>query len=648
MTTDVFLGDGTGTLPWLPGCEPRPGRLARARLSSPAQIPVIERHRIEELLPAGTILGCLEAAAAAAPGKPAMIALESADLAVPPRVLSYRDLVEAIRRAAAMFADLAGGETPSVAIILPMIPEGLICSYAAASCGIATPINPFLELHHIAGILRSSRANILVTTDDQVWRRIAPLRDQVPTLRHVLLVGAVDRSMDFEERQRAYPAGGQNYLPVDPAEVSVHLPTGGTTAAPKLARLTQKGLLTVAWVVGTLMGPRLDGVVGHAMPNFHVGGLCTIALRTLLYGQTLLTLTRDGFRNAGVIRNFWDIARHYRMTSVLSTPTTAAALLACREAVSDGHVLEDYHCGGSTVPIALMHGFHDRFGVWLRENWGMTELHGTMTGHPNDGSQPVIGSVGCTLPFFRTKAVIVSDDNLFERDCEPGERGVLVLGGPTVMPGYVDPSLDAAYLIEGMPDGQPWGNTGDIGMVDTQGHVWLYGRSKDVIIRGGHNIDPKPVEELIAQFPGIQLAAMVGRPDPSKGEMPVAYIQAEAGAAVDVAALMRFCAEHVHERAALPAEVIQLAEMPLTAVGKIAKPALRIDIVRRTVEALVREHVDGAIEADVSVDSSGRRPKVTVRLACASPTGLARALAAYEFESEVVVSSAPRSAVPRP
>jgi fatty-acyl-CoA synthase len=378
------------------------------------------------------------------------------------------------------------------------------------------------------------------------------------------------------------------------------------------------------------------------MPNFHVGGTCSLGLRTLLYGQTLLTLTRDGFRNAGVIANFWDIVRRYGMTSVLATPTTAAAILAHAASSAVGHTLTDFHCGGSTVPIALMRGFHERFGVWLRENWGMTELHGTMTGHPNDGREPVVGSVGCPLPFFRTACAEVDDDNVFVRACAPGERGVLLLGGPTVMPGYVDASLDEAYIVRGMPDGGRWGNTGDVGAIDAEGYVWLFGRMKDVIIRGGHNIDPKPVEEVMAQYPGVQLAAMVGKPDGAKGELPVAYVQPTAGATIDVAQLMRFCAGQVHERAALPSEIIIVDNMPLTAIGKIAKPALRIDILRRTAEAAAAM-VAPAGTFGVSVDMSGRRPKVVLRLAKAGRVdqdGIARltaALAVFAFDAEVIV-----------
>ena len=626
---------------WLEGWAPRPGRLARARIRSQDDIREIERRQPRDMLPGGTILECLDAIALLYPDKAAMIALNSVEPIDEPRVLSYRQMVAMIVRAANMFSDLAGGETPSVAIALPMIPEGLIAAFAAAMCGIATPINPFLELHHVASILRASEANILLTTDDAVWTKLSAIRNEVPSLRKVLFVEANDASNDFATILERYPANELKFEPRATWDtVGMHMPTGGTTAAPKLAKLTHGGLLTVAWTVGTLMGPEENGVVGHAMPNFHIGGACTLGLRSLLYGQTLLTLTRDGFRNPGVVANFWDIARRYKMTSVLSTPSTAAALLASASARSEGHCITDFHCGGSTVPLSLMRGFHERFGVWLRENWGMTELHGTMTGHPNDEREPVIGSVGCTLPFFSTKAIVVDDDNVFQRECAVAERGVLALGGPTVIPGYVDERLDAAYLVRGMPDGRPWGNTGDVGAIDERGYVWLFGRMKDVIIRGGHNIDPKPVEEILVQFPGVQLAAMVGKPDRAKGELPVAYVQPEMGSILDLGALRDFCARHVHERAALPVEIITLEQMPLTAVGKIAKPILRVDILRRTVNEQL-EAALGPVSAEIIVDMSGLRPKARViierhpGLETADVERLTKALAAFEFETEI-------------
>jgi fatty-acyl-CoA synthase len=630
----------TSSAPWLHGWEPRPGRLARARLSSKFDHAAIERFRPRDLLPAPTIFECVRAAADHDPDKQAMVLLASADLRQPPQSLTYSELLSTLTRAANLFHHVAGGERPSVAIVLPMVPESLICTYAAATCGVATTINPFLELHHAIGLLRASAANIVVTTNDEIWAKLSQAKDEVPSLQHVFFVGADDSAWSLSAAMRRAGDKGLDFSPTGPEDAVVHMPTGGTTAAPKLARLNQMALLTVAWSVGALMGPTENGVVGHAMPNFHIGGMGAVGLRTLLYGQTLLTLTRDGFRNRGIVENFWDIARHYKMTSVLATPTTAAAIMANQSARAEGHCLTDFHCGGSTVPTALMSGFHARFGVWLRENWGMTEAHGTMTGHPNDGCEPVIGSVGTALPFFQAKAVKVDDRNAYVRDCAPGERGVLALGGPTIMGGYVDSSLDADYFITGMPDGARWGNTGDVGTVDEAGNVWLFGRRKDVIIRGGHNIDPKPVEEAIAEFPGVHLVAVVGRPDPSKGELPVAYVQPSAGAKVDIPALLEFCAERVHERAAIPVEVILLDQLPLTAVGKILKPALAEDIFRRVVEGVVVREVGASARFRVAVDRTGRRPKAEVTfpeegLDEATRVRVEAALGGFEFDSEV-------------
>ena len=182
------------------------------------------------------------------------------------------------------------------------------------------------------------------------------------------------------------------------------------------------------------------------------------------------------------------------------------------------------------------------------------------------------------------------------------------LGGPTVIPGYVDPALDAAYLISGMPDGGAGETAATSGAIDAQGYVWLFGREKDVIVRGGHNIDPKPIEEVLAQFPGVQLAAMVGKPDARRGELPVAYIQKSEGAHVDLEALMGFCAQRAHERAGLPVEIILLDQMPLTPVGKISKPALKVDILRRTVDALAQARAGGA-EFETHGGYDGTAPK---------------------------------------
>jgi fatty-acyl-CoA synthase len=646
------LGDTVNTA-WRVGGEPRLGRIARVHLRSQADIRTVEGWQPETLLPGRTIYECIKAAASLNPAKAAMICLVTHNIDDAPRVVTYGQLIASIERAANLFREVAIDAPSAVAAILPMVPEGLIATWGAATAGICVPINPHLEITSVVSIMNAARVTALVTTPDG-FGALGPdalheIRRQVPTLRRVLYVGSNDPANDFMTAIDAYPSGRLTFPPAtDMLAEAMHMPTGGTTGAPKLVRMTHGGQLTIAWNVGALMGSTVDGVVGHAMPNFHCGGAISLGLRTIIYGQTLLTLTPDGFRNQGVVRNFWNIARHYRMTSVLATPTTAAAILAVEGTTSEGNCLSDFHCGGSTVPLELMRAFHRRFGVWLRENWGMTELHGTTTGHPNDGKEPHVGSVGCSLPFYRTKAVIVDEANAFVSECAPGERGVLVIGGPSITPGYADSRLDDAFFITGMPDGKVWANTGDLGAVDESGYVWVFGRAKDLIIRGGHNIDPRMIEEVLMQHPAIQLAAAVGKPDALKGELPIAYVQLKEGAKVSISDLFEFCRGRIQERASLPVEIFIIDAIPQTAVGKISKPALRMDAMQRVVSSVAAKVIGNEGRFDAMIDQSGRRPSaiLTINIGGGAANAdlirasLQEALAGYEFATRIELARA--------
>lgn len=640
--------DASPDSPWLPGHAPRPGHLARPRIRNAADIAAIESVSPNDVLPGATIYECLRASALQAPDKAAILHLQAADTHTPPRTIRYGELLRDITRCANLFHRLAGEQRSSVSIILPMVPEALIAAWGAATAGIANPINPYLEMRHVVSIMNAARTTVLVTTTRRygagAWDQLEQLRGQVPTLKRVLIVDADHADDDFARALESV-SSELEFAPAQDAHVdAVYLPTGGTTAAPKLVRMTHRGQLLAAWIMGGLAGTQTDGVVGHAMPNFHVGGGVILSLRALLFGQTVLTLTTDGFRNAGVVKNFWDIARHYKMTSLIATPATAAAILALPpDVTSEGHCIHGFHAGGSTIPVELLKGFHARYGVWLRELWGMSEIHGAVSSHPDDGTPPKAGSVGIHLPWHPVKAIEVDAQNRFVRECAPGERGVLAIGGPGVTPGYVDASLDAEFFVKDMPDGRRWANTGDLGMVDDTGHIWLYGRAKDVIIRGGHNLDPRMIEEVLVCHPAVQLAAAIGKPDPAKGEMPIAYVQLKAGAAAEPAELLALCREKVAERAAVPVEIHVVPALPMTAVGKINKPALRVDAIAR-VSREVAQQIAGE-HTQVRVDETGKRPKavVQVRVAAAQVAGVRQrledAFRTYEFLTELDVST---------
>jgi fatty-acyl-CoA synthase len=618
-------------------------------LRNAADVFEVEKFSPKDLLPGRTIYECIKAAAAAGPEKAAIVHLLSADIAVSPRVIRYAKLVALIEQAANLFRELSGRDQPSVAIILPMLPEGLIATWGAGTAGIACPINPYLETQVIVSIMTAARSTVLVTTNSKygsgAWDKRKEICERVPTLRHVIEVDADVASNDFMSLLEAQPSGRFTFVPnVEPARDSTYLPTGGTTAAPKLARLTQGGQLLNAWLVGAFAGSSPDGVVGHAMPNFHIGGLGVIALRTVLFGQTLLTLTTDGFRNKEVIRNFWEIARHHRMTTVLATPTTASALLAVPDSSSEGHFIQTFNCGASTVPVELMRGFHARFGIWLREIWGQSEIHGVVTANFSNGEPPHVGSVGQRLPFQPVKVIEVDASNSFLHECEAGKRGVVAVCGPGVITGYVDPTLDGEFFVKGMADGRGWANTGDVGALDAEGYVWLFGRAKDLIIRGGHNIDPKLIEEVLMCHPAVHMAAAVGRPDATRGEMPIAYVILKPKVHADSSALLQYCRENVQERAAVPVEIIVVEELPLTAVGKIFKPALRQDAMVRLSSKLASEIVGLRGTVDVSVDDKGLRPCVVlqVTLNAGDRESIGEALRAefrkYEFTNKIHIS----------
>lgn len=604
--------------PWLAGCEPGHG-LARAFVRTEADKLEVEKYQPLDLLPALTLHGCISAAARAKPDKVAIVQLNGADPLATPRTVSYAQLVRGIEQAACLFAEAAGDATPVVSLICPQVPEALIATWAAETVGIGNPINPFLDIGAVLAIMNRIGTNVLVVGSKQFgagsWDKLSEIVAAVPSLRRVLVVG--EKASDEQSFERAIaridPARFTQLALRDGASDAIYMPTGGTTGAPKLVRNTQERQLIDAWLMGALNGPSPDEVVGHGMPNFHVGGLVAIALRTMIFGQTLVTLTADGFRNPGVVRHFWEISKRFGITNVIATPTTAAALQAAPGDSAQGHRIQNFGCGGSTIPVELLHAFHQCFGIYLREVWGMTEFHGVTSGHPNDGSMPVVGSVGRAFAFHEVRAAIL-DGLRYVRDAAPGERGILIVRGACVGEGYVDESHNADLFVFNGPNGAVWANTGDIGAVDETGNIWVFGREKDLIVRGGNKIDPRVIEEALQQHPAVQISAAIGRPDARRGEMPVVYVQLKQGAEATSTELLAFCAEHIDEKAAVPVEVTLVPVIPMTAVGKIAKPALRIESLKKVAAAVTAEVAGQDAVLGVHMDEKAARTTAVVRV----------------------------------
>lgn len=625
---------------WMPGHAPAPGRLARGLIENDAHRLEVETCDPFSLLPATTIHACLAVQAAQAPHKIAMRLLDRTDPTVETASLDYARLLDRIERAAVVFALAAGTRTPVVSVLAPMVPDALVATWGAETVGIANPLNPFLEVDAIAGILQTIGAHVLVTGSPAdgpgAWHRLDEIVAKVPSLKRVIVLGP-----DFEAALASVDAHAfRNLAKRAGSDDATWMPTGGTTGAPKLARHTQARQLLNAWLFGAATGPGPDEVVGHGLPNFHVGGLVCIALRTLLYGQTLVTLTPEGFRAPSVVKRWWDVVDTFGITNSFMTPTTAAMLLAEPDPPQRSRTLHTLGCGGSAVPVEVATLFEQRFGLQLREGWGMTEAHGVLSGHPR-GRAPIPGAIGERVAFHEIRVARL-EANRFVGDAAMGERGILIVRGPCVGDGYVDsPAADAALFVRALPEEARWASTGDIGSRDADGQHWVHGREKDLIIRGGHNIDPRVIEETLLAHEAVQLSAAIGRPDRRLGEVPIAYVQFKAGHHASPEALVAFCAGRIPERAATPAEIVITPAIPLTAVGKIAKPLLRRETQLREVRRTAAAVVGDAAIAQIWLDESTLPEAVCVRLvdgavASHEVTRLQAAFVGFAFVTRVI------------
>jgi fatty-acyl-CoA synthase len=227
----------------------------------------------------------------------------------------------------------------------------------------------------------------------------------------------------------------------------------------------------------------------------------------------------------------------------------------------------------------LIRRIEGELGVPVVEGYGMTEVHCYSTMNPMHGERRP-GSVGLRLPYTEVRVADVAGDGTILRDCPLGTIGHVLMRGPQVTPGYLEPRHNRGAMLS---DG--WLDSGDLGRLDKDGYLWLTGRSKDLIIRGGHNIDPIVIEEALVRHPAVETAAAVGLPDTYAGELPMAFVQLRPGAEATPDELREFARKEIPERAAVPVQVMVIPQMPLTGVGKIFKPALRLDAARAAFDA---------------------------------------------------------------
>jgi acyl-CoA synthetase (AMP-forming)/AMP-acid ligase II len=451
-----------------------------------ADVEALERTPWPRRFAYDNVYDALKAVAAQHPTKVAIYELERGRAADQPVPLTYADFMARIHRTANLFTSLGVGPTDVVSTLLPITPDSFAVMWGAEAAGIGNPINPFLEVEQLEGILRAAGTKVLVgphpSISPDAWPKIEALRGRLPGLKAVMQVGG---PAPEDDAVLHYPAcldgqpddhlvSGRRFKGTD---VAAYFHTGGTTGTPKLARHTHIGQVMQAWTLSLGLGADQDNLSVVGVPLFHVGGV--------------------------------------------------------------------------------------------------------------------------------------------------------LVRGPQVFAGYVDEAHNRSAYVDG-----DWLDTGDLGRFDADRYIWLTGRAKDLIIRGGHNIDPAVIEEAMYQHPAVALAAAVGRPDRRLGELPVAYVQTKPGQAVDLDELQAFVRARVTERAAAPVELYDIPTMPVTGVGKIFKPALRLDAAQR---AFARELAD--LDAAVEVKADKVHGAVaTIRAKDAATAEAARErMNGFAFRYDVVV-----------
>ncbi len=565
-----------------------------------------------------------------------------------PVELTHRELLGRINQTANMFYDLGIGPRDVVSMVLPNLPQAFLTIWGAEATGIVNPINPLLESAQIVEIMRATGTKVLVTLapfpKTDIWEKVDLVRREVPTLKTILQVdpcqfltgikkfiacflsrrggdrqakdatllrrkrvgkrlmdGESDPALlarlsgeqeilDFDEMVGDYPSDNLvSKREIKPGDIASYFHTGGTTGAPKIAEHTHMNEVFDAWAASQNITIGPGKVMFCGLPLFHVNAVVVTGLIPWGNGAAVVLGTPRGYRDEGVIKNFWKIVDKYHVNFFSGVPALFSALMDVPTRGSDISSLEFALCGAAPMPVDLFRRFEEKMNVSILEGYGLTEAACISSVNPPYGERRV-GSIGFRLPHQQMKAVLVDEECKYQRDCEPEEIGLVVVRGPNVFPGYLESAQDYEAWIDDGDGKGAWLSTGDLGRVDSNGYFWLTGRQKELILRGGHNIDPLLIEAPLHGHPAVALAAAVGRPHPRIGEQPVVYVQLKPGAKVSEQDLLAFSTQHADERAAVPKDVRIVGELPQTAVGKVFKPQLSWweieDVFARDVQAL--------------------------------------------------------------
>ena len=532
----------------------------------------------------------------------------------PTSQVTFTQLSQQITRTANLLTKLGVNADTAVSIIMPILPQTHFATWGSQAAGIANPINPMLEAEHIGEIIAASNSSVVIclgkSQHADIWDKvIAGIKGN----KKVTAVIAVNVPGLCEPLAESAPADGYKILDFETAiadqpddqltskrtfsgdQIAAYFHTGGTTGRPKLAQLTHQNMAFLGQLMQVYTAHQGRQSILCGLPLFHIYGCIIQGVAAFAVGYRILLMTPSGFRSPVAMKSFWKHIDRFNITSFATVPTVLMALSDLPVGDSDISTLTNVNSGAAPLSEPFKVNFEKQHQVDVSNGYGMTETTALISRAP--ANQPP-GSVGMRIPYSQIRIVHL-DGTAVIKNCELGESGAIMVKGPQVFAGY---KADSDNKLAWVEDG--WFNTGDLGYLDSDGFLYLSGRAKDLIIRGGHNIDPELIEEPLNAHPDVSISIAIGLPDRYAGELPMAYIVKVADSQISAEELIEHCANTMSERAAIPKRIEFIDAMPLTAVGKIFRPTLRQQIT----ETLVKEVLaSSSISAHVASEIEKKR-----------------------------------------
>ncbi|WP_335870106.1 fatty acid--CoA ligase family protein [Bacillus sp. 2205SS5-2] len=487
---------------------------------------------------------------------------------------SYRELNGAVNKFANGLEQLGVQKGDHVALVLGNSPHFIIGMYAAMRLGATViPVNPIYTPDEIGYILNNGDVKTVIMLD-LLLPLVEKMHHLLPKVENFILCESGQKEAEDLSKLSSYNklktftsllGGGQPIFEGPELlddDVAVILYTSGTTGKPKGAMLTHRNIYSNAKDVGEYLKMTEDDRVITTLPMFHVFCLTVVLNAPLISGATLIIIPK--FSPAEIFR----VANKYEATVFAGVPTMYNFLYQYEAGKpTDFSSLRISISGGSSLPIALLKNFEQKFNVMISEGYGLSEASPVTCFNPlNRPRKP--GSIGTNILNMENKVV-----NELGDEVPVGEAGELIVRGPSVMKGYYKMPEETTATIK---DG--WLFTGDVATRDEDGYFYIVDRKKDMIIVGGYNVYPREVEEILYAHESIVEAAVFGVPDPNFGEAVRCFV-VKKDASLTEEAVMKYCQEHL-AKYKLPSSIDFIGELPKNTTGKILRRALKQQVLQ--------------------------------------------------------------------